>query len=109
MSQSILCEVPKFKTQVRTSFSWSTPSPRSFRHFFIVEPDEDGGYVIESASIEGVVSQGETPEEALANAIEAVKLHRDACVSQGIAVKRRTERLAPVEGQFELTATLPFA
>lgn len=37
-----------------------------------VEPDEDGGYVVECPALPGCVSQGETVEEALRNIREAI-------------------------------------
>jgi predicted RNase H-like HicB family nuclease len=38
-----------------------------------LEKDEDGYYVTECPSLPGCVSQGETPEEALANIREAIE------------------------------------
>ena len=40
----------------------------------LLEPDEDGGYVVVCPSLQGCYSQGETVEEALANIREAIEL-----------------------------------
>jgi predicted RNase H-like HicB family nuclease len=40
----------------------------------LLEPDEDGGYVVVCPSLAGCYSQGETIEEALANIREAIEL-----------------------------------
>jgi predicted RNase H-like HicB family nuclease len=40
----------------------------------LLEPDEDGGYVVVCPSIPGCYSQGETVEEAMANIREAIEL-----------------------------------
>lgn len=39
----------------------------------ILTADEDGGFVIECPALPGCFSQGETPEEALANIREAIE------------------------------------
>jgi antitoxin HicB len=40
----------------------------------LLEPDEDGGYVVVCPSLPGCYSQGDTAEEALANIREAIEL-----------------------------------
>jgi predicted RNase H-like HicB family nuclease len=40
----------------------------------LLEPDEDGGYVVVCPSLQGCYSQGGTVEEALANIREAIEL-----------------------------------
>jgi predicted RNase H-like HicB family nuclease len=53
----------------------------------IIYPDkEDGGYVAEVPSLPGCVSQGETREDALANAREAIDLWIDSARSLNLAV-----------------------
>jgi predicted RNase H-like HicB family nuclease len=50
-----------------------------------VEPDmEDGGYVVDVPGLPGCVTQGETIEEALENAEEAIKLWRRARKEAGV-------------------------
>ena len=40
----------------------------------LLEPDEDGGYVVVCPSLPGCYSQGDTVEDALANIREAIEL-----------------------------------
>lgn len=48
------------------------PASRSYN--VVLEPDADGGYVAVVPAFPGCYSQGETAEEALANAREAIEL-----------------------------------
>ncbi len=41
----------------------------------VLEPDEEGGYVIYVPSLPGCISEGETVEEALQNIQEAINLY----------------------------------
>ena len=41
----------------------------------ILEPDEEGGYVVYIPSLPGCISEGETAEEALQNIQEAIDLY----------------------------------
>jgi predicted RNase H-like HicB family nuclease len=50
----------------------STPPIRSYS--VILEPDPDGGYVAIVPALPGCYSQGDTEEEAVANAREAIEL-----------------------------------
>ncbi len=45
--------------------------------------EEDGYFVVEVPSLPGCVSQGETREEALANAKEAIDLHIEVLQERG--------------------------
>lgn len=49
----------------------------------LLEPDEDGGYIVVCPSIPGCYSQGETIEEALANIREAIELCLEEMESRG--------------------------
>jgi antitoxin HicB len=49
----------------------------------ILEPDENGGYVISCPSLPGCYSQGETLEQALENIKEAIALCLEDMESQG--------------------------
>lgn len=40
----------------------------------LLEPDEDGGYVITCPSLQGCYTQGETIDEALANIREVIEM-----------------------------------
>jgi len=49
----------------------------------LLEPDEDGGYVVVCPSIPGCYSQGNTVEEALANIREAIELCLEEMADNG--------------------------
>jgi predicted RNase H-like HicB family nuclease len=51
-----------------------------------MEKDEDDYYVVECPSLPGCVSQGKTPEEALANIREAIEGILEVRRSKGLAV-----------------------
>lgn len=57
------------------SIYWSIPdrnSPSLYRCCVIVSPESDGGFSAYAPQLPGVFSQGETPEEAVANVKEAL-------------------------------------
>ena len=51
-----------------------------------LEKDEDGYYVTECSSLPGCVSQGQTPEEALANIREAIEGILELRLRKGLPV-----------------------
>ena len=53
----------------------------------ILEPDENGGYVVTCPSLPGCYSQGESIEEALENIKEAIALCLEDMESQCVSVK----------------------
>jgi predicted RNase H-like HicB family nuclease len=55
-----------------------------------IEPDEDGGYVVECPAVPGCVSQGETEEEALANIREAIQLCLEVRAQEGLSLTIET-------------------
>jgi predicted RNase H-like HicB family nuclease len=54
----------------------------SMRHV-ILEPAEEGGFVVHCPSLPGCVSQGETKEEAMLNIKEAIELYIESLVAHG--------------------------
>lgn len=44
----------------------------------IIEPAEEGGYVVYCPSLKGCVSEGETKEEAIENIKEAIELYLES-------------------------------
>jgi predicted RNase H-like HicB family nuclease len=54
------------------------------RYTIVLTPDlEDGGYTVEVPALPGCVTQGETMEEAIANAREAIALHVAVLMAHG--------------------------
>lgn len=52
----------------------------------VLEPDSDGGYVAIVPALPGCYSQGDTEEEALANAREAIALTIEDMLNRGEVV-----------------------
>ena len=61
----------------------------------LLEKDEDGWIVATVPSLPGVVSQGKTKEEAEQNVREAIKLHLETILEEGIPLQ--TEKTKQVE------------
>jgi predicted RNase H-like HicB family nuclease len=60
----------------------------------LLEPDPDeGGFTVTVPELPGCVTQGETLDEALAMAREAITLHVEGLAADGLPVP--VERLAP--------------
>jgi predicted RNase H-like HicB family nuclease len=58
----------------------------------ILHPDtEDGGYTVTVPALPGCVTQGETLEEAIARARDAIRLHVEALLADGEPVPDERE------------------
>ena len=53
------------------------------RYTVILVPEEEGGYSVEVPALPGCYTQGETKEEAIAMAKEAIELYLDSCKTHG--------------------------
>lgn len=53
------------------------------RYTVVLTPDPDGGFVVSVPSLPGCITQGDTRDEALANAREAITLYIEDCVASG--------------------------
>ena len=61
------------------------------RYRVILEHEEEGGYSVWVPALPGCVSQGETPEEALANIREAIQCYVESCLKHGEPIPREAE------------------
>jgi predicted RNase H-like HicB family nuclease len=53
----------------------------------MLEPDlEEGGYTVTVPALPGIVTQGETMEEAIAMAKDAILLHIEGLMAEGLPV-----------------------
>lgn len=60
---------------------------REYRYMIILQPDlDDGGYTVTVPSLPGVVTEGETIEEAISMAKEAIALHIEGLIAHGLPV-----------------------
>ena len=53
------------------------------RHTVLLEPEDDGGYIVSVPALPGCISQGDTRDEALANIREAISLYVEDCREAG--------------------------
>lgn len=59
------------------------------RYRVLIEQDEDGTYVAEVPSLPGCITQGETREEVLSNAREAIAAYLESLEAHGDPVPPR--------------------
>ena len=53
------------------------------RYTVLLEPEQDGGFVVSVPALPGCISQGDTREEALANIREAISPYVEDCREAG--------------------------
>ena len=63
-----------------------------YRYTIILQPDEgEGGYTVTVPALPGCVTQGETLEEAIAMAKDAIRLHIEGLIADGEPVPEEHE------------------
>jgi antitoxin HicB len=63
-----------------------------YHYTIILQPDPDeGGYSVTVPALPGVVTQGETLEEAIAMAKDAIRLHIETLIEYGEPVPEEQE------------------
>jgi antitoxin HicB len=68
---------------------------KEYRHTIILQPEpEEGGYSVTVPALPGCVAQGETIEQAIALAREAIALHVSGLLEEGEPVP---EEIEPVQ------------
>ena len=56
----------------------------SYQYTIILHPDpEEGGYTVTVPALPGCITQGETLEEAIAMAKDAIRLHVESLIADG--------------------------
>ena len=55
----------------------------------VLEKDEDGFWIATVPSLPGCISQGKTKEEAKQNIKEAISLHLDSLLGEGILLPKK--------------------
>ncbi len=64
-----------------------------YNYTVVITPDVTGGYVVTCPALPGLVTQGETLEEARTNATEAIDLYLEVLLEDGEAIP---EDVAPM-------------
>jgi antitoxin HicB len=59
----------------------------------ILHPDRDGGYTVTVPTLPGCVTQGETLEEAIEMAKDAIRLYIESLIADGEPVPEEQEHL----------------
>ena len=63
-----------------------------YQYTIILHPDtEEGGYTVTVPALPGCVTQGETLEEAIAMAKDAIRLHIEGLIAEGESVPEEQE------------------
>lgn len=66
---------------------------REYTYTLLLEPDpEEGGYTVTVPALPGVVTQGETLEEAIAMGRDAIRCHIEGLLLDGEPVPEETQR-----------------
>ncbi len=64
----------------------------SSRHYTIIlHPDPEGGYSVSVPALPGCITQGETLEEAITMAKDAIQLHIESLTAEGEAIPEELE------------------
>lgn len=69
---------------------------KSYHFTVLLTPDETGGYVVTCPALPGVVTQGETLEEAREMAVDAIQCHVESMIEDGLPVPEDQTLFAPV-------------
>ncbi len=65
---------------------------KEYQYTIILDPDpEEGGYTVTVPALPGCVTQGETIEEAIAMAKDAIHLYIETLIADGEPVPQETE------------------
>lgn len=59
-------------------------SLREYRYAVLFEPAEEGGYVVTCPSLPGLVTEGDTLEDARAMAVDAIRGYLEALAKDGL-------------------------
>ena len=64
----------------------------NYRYTIILHPDtEEGGYTVTVPTLPGCITQGETVDEAIAMAKDAIRLHIESLIAEGQSVPQEDE------------------
>jgi predicted RNase H-like HicB family nuclease len=61
-------------------------SSREYRYAVLFEPAEEGGYVVTCPSLPGLVTEGDTLDEARAMAVDAMRGYLETLAKDGLPI-----------------------
>ena len=73
---------------------------KPFSYRILLRKEPEGGFTVTVPTLQGCITYGETTEEALSNAKEAIELYIES-------LKAHNEEIPTEENTFEYTLTLP--
>jgi predicted RNase H-like HicB family nuclease len=68
-----------------------TLAQRTLHYTSIYEPAEEGGYIVSVPLLPGLVTQGDTFEEAQMMVKDAIEAYLSTLVAEGMAIPRETQ------------------
>ena len=77
---------------------------RSFTYTIHLEPADEGGYVVTVPALVGCVTEGDTYEQAIANAHEAIEGFVEALVKAGRTIPTEPAPTHPVDALIQIKA-----
>jgi len=66
----------------------------AYTYAILLEPDEDGGFLVTCLALPGLVTHGDTLEQAREHAAEAIELYLECLQAEGSAIPAGEERPA---------------
>jgi antitoxin HicB len=82
--------------------------PQSYTYTILLEPDEDGGFVVTCPALPGLVTHGDTLGEARTHAVEAIELYLECLQAEGSPIPAGEEH--PTETRREpITVKLSYS
>ena len=67
----------------KTSYNETMESMPELRYTVLFEPAEEGGYVVTCPALPGLVTEGDTYEQARERAVEAIELYLESLQEEG--------------------------
>jgi antitoxin HicB len=61
-------------------------SPREYRYAALFAPAQEGGYVVTCPSLPGLVTEGDTLDQARAMAVDAIRGYLEALAKDGLPI-----------------------
>ena len=69
-----------------------------------LEPADEGGYTVTVPALPAVVTEGDTYDEAIAMAEEAILLYIEHCIAEGREVPNEAPSAAPLDTRIRINA-----
>jgi antitoxin HicB len=79
---------------------------REFNYTVIFEPAEEGGYVVTCPALPGLVTEGDTMEEAQAMAEDAIRGYLESLVKDGLPIPHDKEPEERIAGHVRVALTV---